>query len=99
MPADSNAACRCWHAAQTPQGFRLDWLWEASQQAQAQDGSVTDDASLLENTGHRVHCVPGDPDNRKLTTPEDLEWARRVLAQVLPAAFPSRSALPLPLHA
>ena len=86
-------------AVQTPQGFRLDWLWEASQQAQAQDGSVTDDASLLENTGHRVHCVPGDPDNRKLTTPEDLEWARRVLAQVLPAAFPSRSALPLPLHA
>ena len=86
-------------AVQTPQGFQLDWLWNASQQAQAQDGSVTDDASLLENAGHRVHCVPGDPDNRKLTIPEDFEWARRLLVQVHPATFSSRSALSMPLHA
>ena len=86
-------------AVQTPQGFRLDWLWGASQQAQQQEWAVTDDASLLENAGHRVHCVPGDPDNRKLTTPEDLEWARLLLAQILPESHLSRSETTLPFHA
>ncbi len=86
-------------AVQTPQGFRLDWLWEASQQAQVRDWSVTDDASLLENAGRRVQCVPGEPDNRKLTTPDDFEWAQLKLALPLSAALSSGSKIPLTLHA
>jgi 2-C-methyl-D-erythritol 4-phosphate cytidylyltransferase len=36
----------------------------------------TDDAALVERAGGRVVVVVGEDMNRKLTTPQDLEWAR-----------------------
>ena len=57
-------------AAQTPQGFRADWYRDALA-ASKNISSVTDDASLLETLGRKVHVVLGDERNRKLTTPED----------------------------
>ena len=36
----------------------------------------TDDATLVELLGKRVVVVAGEALNRKLTAPEDLEWAR-----------------------
>jgi 2-C-methyl-D-erythritol 4-phosphate cytidylyltransferase len=59
-------------AVQTPQAFRADVL------RRAHEGSPegTDDAALVEAAGGSVTTVPGERINRKLTEPEDLEWAR-----------------------
>lgn len=68
-------------SAQTPQGFRFDLLMQACEAA-ARDGvALTDEAMAIERLGAPVAAVPGSPRNRKLTTPADLEWARRVLAE------------------
>jgi 2-C-methyl-D-erythritol 4-phosphate cytidylyltransferase len=36
----------------------------------------TDEASLVERSGHEVAVVMGSPRNLKITTPADLELAR-----------------------
>jgi 2-C-methyl-D-erythritol 4-phosphate cytidylyltransferase/2-C-methyl-D-erythritol 2,4-cyclodiphosphate synthase len=69
--------------AQTPQGARRDWLVRALERAAAEGAEITDEAAALERAGHPVEVVPGDPDNRKITGPEDLERARRQL-EILP---------------
>ncbi len=63
-------------SVQTPQGFRADML----RAAHASDSDATDDAALVERRGGRIVVVEGDDDNRKITRPADLEWARRFLA-------------------
>jgi 2-C-methyl-D-erythritol 4-phosphate cytidylyltransferase len=60
-------------AVQTPQAFRAEVLIKAH--ATREEGS--DDAQLVERLHLRVMTVPGEPWNRKITKPEDLEWARR----------------------
>ncbi len=55
---------------QTPQTFPLTMLRAAY--AQPYDPAFTDDASVVEHMGERIHLVPGDRRNIKLTTPEDL---------------------------
>lgn len=64
-------------AVQTPQGFRRDLLLRAYRQAG--DIVVTDDASLVERLGGRVHVVDGDPLAFKITTPLDLLLAEALL--------------------
>jgi 2-C-methyl-D-erythritol 4-phosphate cytidylyltransferase len=64
-------------AVQTPQAFRTDVLRRAHSSG---EGS-TDDAVLVERLGGRVVTVPGEPWNRKITEPDDLEWARRWLSE------------------
>jgi len=65
-------------AAQTPQAFRFDIIWDAYQGI---DAEVTDDAMLLERKGYRVKVYPGSYDNIKVTTPEDLALAEAILAR------------------
>lgn len=60
---------------QTPQVFRTDVIVEAYRAAKELGWSATDDASLVERTGHPVTIVPGERTNIKITTPEDLRWA------------------------
>jgi 2-C-methyl-D-erythritol 4-phosphate cytidylyltransferase len=60
-------------AVQTPQAFRAAKL----RAAHADGTDATDDAALIERSGGRVVVVEGDPVNRKITLPDDLEWARR----------------------
>jgi 2-C-methyl-D-erythritol 4-phosphate cytidylyltransferase len=61
--------------AQTPQGFRYDVLKKAFDEAAA-DGFVgTDEASLVERSGHEVAVVMGSPRNIKITAPADMELA------------------------
>jgi 2-C-methyl-D-erythritol 4-phosphate cytidylyltransferase len=69
----------CW-AAQTPQVFRVEILREALAKAEAEGVVGTDDAQLVEALGVEVRVVPGDPDNLKITGPEDLALAERLLA-------------------
>jgi 2-C-methyl-D-erythritol 4-phosphate cytidylyltransferase len=66
-------------AAQTPQGFRRDVLARAYEKAFADGVLVTDESMAVERLGLPVACVPGSTRNRKLTTPDDLAWAERVL--------------------
>jgi 2-C-methyl-D-erythritol 4-phosphate cytidylyltransferase len=67
--------------AQTPQGFRYDLLKKAFDDAQADGFQGTDEASLVERTGHEVAVVMGSPQNIKITTPADLELAEFFLSQ------------------
>jgi len=57
---------------QTPQTFQVHVIKEAYHRA-IEDGFVgTDDASLVERIGGKVHILPGSYTNIKITTPEDL---------------------------
>jgi 2-C-methyl-D-erythritol 4-phosphate cytidylyltransferase len=64
--------------AQTPQVFRRDWLVEAYAK-RAQQGTVTDDAQLIEAMGHPVYLLQGSSGNIKITTREDLMLAEAIL--------------------
>ncbi|TAK17469.1 MAG: 2-C-methyl-D-erythritol 4-phosphate cytidylyltransferase, partial [Acidobacteria bacterium] len=62
--------------AQTPQGFQRVVLDRAYVKNAGAD--VTDESMLAERAGVPVTVVPGDPDNIKITTPEDLARARGI---------------------
>jgi 2-C-methyl-D-erythritol 4-phosphate cytidylyltransferase len=61
--------------AQTPQGFRYAVLKRAFDEATADGFMGTDEASLVERSGHRVAVVMGSPRHIKITAPADLELA------------------------
>ncbi len=67
---------RLW-AVQTPQFFRYELLLQAHREHPV---AVTDDAGMLEAIGVPVKIFPGDRRNIKVTTPEDLELVRALLA-------------------
>ena len=67
------------YAAQTPQVFRVAALREALDKARAEGREGTDCAQLVEALGVRVQIVAGDADNWKITGPEDLAAAERIL--------------------
>ncbi|HYN67903.1 MAG TPA: 2-C-methyl-D-erythritol 4-phosphate cytidylyltransferase [Ornithinibacter sp.] len=69
-------------AVQTPQGFAREVLVSAYRSGVA----ATDDAALVELGGHHVVVVEGDPLAFKVTSPDDLEHAERVLARRAGAA-------------
>jgi 2-C-methyl-D-erythritol 4-phosphate cytidylyltransferase len=64
---------------QTPQFFSLSLLKQAYRRALLEDFCATDDAQLVERTGHPVAVIDGWPDNIKVTTREDL---KRVIGNV-----------------
>ena len=61
--------------AQTPQGFLYELIKGAFDTAIADGFLGTDEASLVERSGHEVAVVMGSPRNIKITTPADLELA------------------------
>ncbi|HBV87692.1 2-C-methyl-D-erythritol 4-phosphate cytidylyltransferase [Desulfosporosinus sp.] len=67
-------------AVQTPQIFDRGILEDAHDRAASAGYYGTDDASLLEWMGHPVQMVEGMQENIKVTTPEDLWLAERILA-------------------
>lgn len=62
---------------QTPQCFEKTVLKQAYQQKY--HAGITDDASLVEQSGVQVFCVEGNPENIKITTPVDLILAETLL--------------------
>lgn len=64
--------------AQTPQAFRADVL-RAALALSTRDSHATDEAMLVEQAGHRVRLIEGDPRNLKITTPDDLAIAEVLL--------------------
>jgi 2-C-methyl-D-erythritol 4-phosphate cytidylyltransferase len=61
--------------AQTPQGFRYSVIKKAFDEAGADGFLGTDEASLVERSGHDVAVVMGSPRNIKITAPADMELA------------------------
>ena len=68
-----------WRAA-TPQVFRLSVLREALAEAIAGNVVVTDEAQAMERAGHAVTVVACSSDNIKVTYPEDLMIAEKILS-------------------
>jgi 2-C-methyl-D-erythritol 4-phosphate cytidylyltransferase len=66
-------------AAQTPQCFRTAVLRDVLARAAGDD--ATDEAGLAARFGYDVRLVPGDAMNFKITRPEDLATAERMLEQ------------------
>jgi 2-C-methyl-D-erythritol 4-phosphate cytidylyltransferase len=62
---------------QTPQTFRSELLLNAYRTEYAVH--FTDDATVVEASGHAVHLVEGESDNIKLTVPADMVVAERLL--------------------
>jgi 2-C-methyl-D-erythritol 4-phosphate cytidylyltransferase len=64
---------------QTPQTFQVNVIKEAYHKATENGFIGTDDASLVERIGVKVHILPGSYTNIKITTPEDLILANLFL--------------------
>jgi 2-C-methyl-D-erythritol 4-phosphate cytidylyltransferase len=64
--------------AQTPQMFRAGLLAQALRQAK---GTITDEASAVEQLGLKPRLVPGSRENLKVTWPEDLALAQTILGR------------------
>lgn len=76
-------------AVQTPQAFRSQTLLNAHVHARETGFSGTDEASLVEHLGDvPVHLVPGDPENIKVTRPEDLAIMDAILGQKMSTSAP-----------
>ena len=67
-----------WHS-QTPQAFLRKVLLECHFRARSEGFFATDDAMLLERYGYRVGVVMGEPTNIKITYPEDIALAQKLL--------------------
>lgn len=66
------------YAAQTPQGFTLDLVFEAYERAYAEGITGTDDASLVDRLGREIRMIDGDYGNIKITTKDDLPVSLRI---------------------
>ena len=62
---------------QTPQTFRVSLIKDAYETPE--DPQFTDDASVLEKSGHKISLFEGSYKNIKITTPEDLIIAEAFL--------------------
>lgn len=72
-PVDRNQ----FRLVQTPQTFISNLIIEAYHQPFK--SSFTDDATVFESSGHRVHLVEGEPENIKITRPADLRIAEALM--------------------
>jgi len=66
-------------AVQTPQTFSYKLIMEAYSGAVDKGLVSTDDCMVAECAGHRVRLVEGSYENIKLTTPEDMLFAKEIL--------------------
>ena len=71
----------CLWSAQTPQGFLVNALRQAHQQALENKWEVTDDASLYERLGWPVQILESEASNIKVTNKFDLLIAEALLAK------------------
>ncbi|MBR5479632.1 MAG: 2-C-methyl-D-erythritol 4-phosphate cytidylyltransferase [Clostridia bacterium] len=72
---DRDSVC----AIQTPQIFDRELILGALHNAVEKNIPITDDCSAVEIIGGRIALTQGDVFNRKITTPEDLVFARAIL--------------------
>lgn len=63
----------------TPQAFHFQTIFQAHIKGLGQQ--FTDDASACEHIGVKVALIPSNPDNMKITNPDDMDRAARALGQ------------------
>lgn len=68
-------------AIQTPQIFNFDSYKKAIEKANEENLDFTDDCCLIENAGGKVKVVLGNYENIKITTPDDILLAEKILSQ------------------
>lgn len=61
---------------QTPQIFKYNLILRAYDNAYKENIEGTDDSSLVEKIGERVKIIEGSYNNIKITTPEDVKFAK-----------------------
>jgi 2-C-methyl-D-erythritol 4-phosphate cytidylyltransferase/2-C-methyl-D-erythritol 2,4-cyclodiphosphate synthase len=84
---------------QTPQGFAFDAICAAHEKArQSGQSSLTDDAAVAELAGIEVAIVPGNSENRKITTSEDLAEANSALNTTLGSLPDIRTGVGIDIH-
>ncbi|MEN2284180.1 2-C-methyl-D-erythritol 4-phosphate cytidylyltransferase [Algoriphagus sp. SE2] len=64
---------------QTPQTFQLARIRKAFQVTELQQ--FTDDATVYEHQGWQVSLIAGNPENIKITTPEDMDYGEFLLSK------------------
>ena len=64
---------------QTPQVFLTDLVKGALSDAVQRELTFTDDAAAVERMGVAIQSVPGEEDNIKLTTPQDMAVAEEII--------------------
>ena len=69
------------YTVQTPQVFRAELIKEAHRKAYENGYVGTDDASLVERMRIKVRMIRGEKTNIKITEPEDLEIAERLMGE------------------
>ncbi|MDD3875896.1 MAG: 2-C-methyl-D-erythritol 4-phosphate cytidylyltransferase [Bacteroidales bacterium] len=62
---------------QTPQCFRYEIIAKAYESDYNE--TLTDDASIAEAAGYNIHCIEGNDENIKITTPADIVIAKALL--------------------
>lgn len=85
-------------SVQTPQAFERELLLTAYKQAMQEGYLGTDDAALVERLGIKVKVVPGNYQNIKITTPEDLQFAETVLGERQEARSMIRAGIGYDVH-
>lgn len=66
-------------AIQTPQVFKLDIIKECHRRIKEEKRVVTDDTMVVEAYNNKVYLYEGDYTNIKVTTPEDLILAEKLI--------------------
>ena len=64
---------------QTPQVFKFDEILECHEKIRYNGETVTDDTMVVEKYGYSVYLYDGEYTNIKVTTPEDLILAERLI--------------------
>lgn len=64
---------------QTPQVFKFDEILECHEKIRYNGEKVTDDTMVVEKCGYSVYLYDGEYTNIKVTTPEDLILAERLI--------------------
>lgn len=65
---------------QTPQTFQIEKIKKAFEAEEIPQ--FTDDATVYEHQGWQVSLIPGNSENIKITTPEDLEYAEFLISKM-----------------
>lgn len=66
-------------AVQTPQGFKYDLILQCHKNVENDNKIVTDDTMVVESYGNKVYLYDGSYNNIKITTPEDLIMAEKLI--------------------
>lgn len=69
-------------SVQTPQCFKYSLITDCHEKLSKDYIGVTDDTTVVEHYGHKVYLYEGSYENIKITTPEDLDIAEKIVEKI-----------------